>query len=364
MTGIEDKWNDVIAAEAADRVAADREGVDNVGLMSWLRRSPEHVAEYLGMTRLSDDVASAAKGIDIPIEVLAADVQGSGKVIEIAHRDLRATGAPPRSNRWPQLAGAAIGLACIVALTVAVGSMWDGLGRKHSERYATGHGEERTVRLADGTYIHLNTDSAVTVMLGQNARLVALERGEAYFEVAKDLRRPFRVRIGAAVLQDFGTSFDVFRSRDGTIVTVAEGRVGVFAAIVGGQDRAALPAKRLADLRGGDQVTLSRAGVVETRTRPDLNEVLAWTRQQIVFDHRPIAEVAAEFNRYNDVPIAIADTRIAAVRISGTFNVHAEKSFVRFLEGLPGVSASERGTEIVVDAGPPRRNERGKAPQH
>lgn len=351
MTGRDEQLRELIAAEAADRfVAGDgRAGAED--LLTWFRSSPVHVAEYLGMAKLGADLADAVGHFDIPLDTLIADARADSNVVPMQARDLRgASAAPQRNLNWRStLARAAVGLAIAAVFTAGIGVILTIQSAESAFRYATGHGEERTIRLSDGTFVHLNTDSAVTVKFARDARLVELERGEAYFEVAKAPKRPFRVRAGASEFEDIGTAFNVFREAAATVVTVAEGKVEVLKAGTA-QSNAQTPPARIADLDAGQQATVSATGAITGRATPNLNEILAWMRQEIAFDRKPIGEVAAEFNRYGDVPIVVRDPRIANIAISGNFQARDESAFVAFLNNLPGVRADEEGGRIVVSA--------------
>jgi transmembrane sensor len=349
MSNRDDHLRDMIAAEAAERFVAESEHAGDEDALSWFRSSPVHIAEYLGMAQLSTDLVHAAKRIDVPLETLIADAREDANIIAMPARDLRgpagAAQRAPRSN----LARIAVGLATAAILAAGIGLIWNGPAANGAQQFTTGHGEERTIRLSDGTFVHLNTDSALDVKFARDMRLVELERGEAYFEVAKAPARPFRVRAGATEFQDAGTAFNVFRKNLGIVVTVAEGRVEVFHAGAAETASRNMPAP-LADLSAGEQATVSASGAITATTTPNLDQVLAWTRQEIVFDRESIGDVAAEFNRYNDVAISVSDPRIASIAISGNFRVRDERAFVAFLNHLRGVRTGEKDGKIVVSA--------------
>src|SRR5699024_7923477 len=80
-----------------------------------------------------------------------------------------------------------------------------------SQKIITEKGQQTTVQLSDGTRIHLNVESRLSVAAGfnsDNKRIVHLE-GEAFFEVAPDRQRPFEVHTAGSVTQVLGTKFNV-----------------------------------------------------------------------------------------------------------------------------------------------------------
>src|SRR5690606_33902749 len=87
-------------------------------------------------------------------------------------------------------------------------------------------GERRALTLADGSEVILNTDTLIEVAFDAGARDLSLHRGEAYFSVASDAARPFRVHAGGAIVEAVGTAFTVQRTLNEELeVTVTEGEV-------------------------------------------------------------------------------------------------------------------------------------------
>src|SRR5258705_86287 len=94
--------------------------------------------------------------------------------------------------------------------------------------YTTDVGEQRSLRLVDGSTVILNSRSRLHVAFTETARPLEVRQGQALFHVAKNSARPFIVRSDGTVVRAVGTQFDVNRNRSGTIVTVVEGRVAVY----------------------------------------------------------------------------------------------------------------------------------------
>lgn len=92
-------------------------------------------------------------------------------------------------------------------------------------RYETARGEQRDVRLADGSTLHLNGATRVDVRLEGDRRMARLDHGEAYFDVAHDADRPFAVRAGASEIRVLGTAFDVEMGRGEVKLAVYRGKV-------------------------------------------------------------------------------------------------------------------------------------------
>lgn len=206
-----------------------------------------------------------------------------------------------------------------IAASMALVAGWAGL-RQRGERYETGVGEVRTVRLADGSTLHLNTDSAVTVALEPARRRLKLLRGEAYFEVAHDATRPFDVEAQGTTFRALGTAFDVRMDAGAVELTVTKGVVGVRAA--SGMHR--VPA-------GGGAVVQARSVGVAALDPGSISQRMAWRDGMIEFDGDTIDHAIAEFNRYRARPIIAGDPRVARLQIGGRFRFDESQ---QFLDGL------------------------------
>ncbi|MBP2274709.1 FecR family protein [Sphingomonas sp. PL20] len=216
------------------------------------------------------------------------------------------------SNRQSLRVGAmaAVGIAAVVASLTIFGA-WPLSG----DRYATAIGEQRTIRLADGSKVMLDTDTVLTVAFEEKARRISLARGQAYFTVAHDAARPFTVEAGDARVLATGTQFDVQRSGDRIDVTLVEGRV-----------RVSSGEQPIAQLRAGQGLTLDGAQRSAVRT-VETTPALAWTQGRIVLDGMTLEHAIAEVNRYVKTPVRLDAPDFARARISGSVETGDVGSF-------------------------------------
>jgi transmembrane sensor len=178
---------------------------DHVAFAAWLEASPRHVEEFL----LASALWHASEGLD-PARAIDVDrlVQEASRNVHPLDDTGRAAFSlsRPRSaqRRWIQVAAALVTIAAGVAL-------WAGYALR-APQYVTGVGEQRVLKLPDGSIVTLNTRSRVTVRYNDNERRVELADGEAHFDVQPDAERPFRVISGGAAVQAIGTQFNVRRA--------------------------------------------------------------------------------------------------------------------------------------------------------
>ncbi len=138
--------------------------------------------------------------------------------------------------------------------------------------------------LPDGSRVRLNSDSKLTYVndLSGNVRKVRLE-GEGYFEVSKDVERPFVVQLGNIDVQVLGTSFDAC-SYPGS----AEDRVILKSGSV-----------RLTDHNGdsplmmqpGDMVVYNRYEGDFCKTRVNARDICRWYETRLEFNASRLGDV-------------------------------------------------------------------------
>ena len=321
--------------------AGDASAAERRAFAEWAVRSPERVEAFLQTARLNQALESKAAWPDTPVEELIRAAHAAPSEIASlptsGREDLQAHNASStslRALRMPRLA--ARGIAALAAIVVAAFAV--GLYLYLSpQRFATSVGEQRSVVLSDGSIVTLNTSSVVEVRMARDHRVVNLLAGEALFQVAHDARRPFDVVAAETIVRAVGTQFNVDRRPTSTTVTVVEGRVAVLTATDESQGGAAV---RL-PLEAGQQMTFSPH---RANHRPpvhtDVSTAIAWTQRKLIFEHRRVGEVAAEFNRYNRTIIDIRSDELRSQEVTGVFQANDPGSFLAFLSRIPGVSIS------------------------
>jgi transmembrane sensor len=214
---------------------------------------------------------------------------------------------------------------------------------------ATAVGEQRTLNLEDGTRVELNTESRILVEFDHATRKVTLQSGEAYFQVAHE-RRPFIVMAGNRKIVALGTAFTVRRdesSDDAITVTLLEGRVAV--APVNVEDKVALKSDAEVTVLSAGQRLRTRPNAEGTVDAPSIEKATGWMRGQLIFDHTPLREAAAEFSRYNRIKIKVASAEAAEIPIGGIFRIGDSRSFARAVAASYNLKVTVNGQELVLE---------------
>jgi transmembrane sensor len=348
MDAVDPRLREAITQAAADWYARHRAGplveTQRVAFLEWLKASPLHMEEYLGVAALDRNLAAATEDPSMSVQAwvelarqdAGADVLpwvGARHAAGVTHAGAGGLVRKPW-RRWAVAAAIGVGLGLIGFLRR--GGV-DPARTELVESCRTGHGQQRTWKLPDGSTLHVNTDTVATVRFAPAERVIDVEHGQVAVEVAHDASRPFRVHAGAADAVAVGTNFDVYRLPDAVRITVINGRVAVS---VGRFGRAAPPpvfTGAVVSVVGGQQIRIAGNRLPAAANAVDVRETTAWLERKIVFDQRPLAAVAEEFNRYNDGQFSIEDAALRRLPISGSFDAADTESFASFLGSLEGV---------------------------
>ena len=360
MTSSDEYLHAVIARQAGEWFAAIEDGPldegERVAFTAWLKASPLHVKEFLGVAVIARDLPAAANDPDVPMESLLEQARtDDAEGVVVLDQAQRSRDAPSRRLGIPRAWAFAAAAASVVVLVASL--VWrahDGELLGLPKTYRTAHGEQAAWHLPDGSLLHLNTDGVATVHYSRAERVVDVHRGQAYFQVARDSQRRFRVAAGEAQVLAVGTAFDVYRRQQSTLVTVVEGVVAVF---VGAAPQPAQPitsAQGGMRVEAGQQLGIDGAKMWDQPRPVDLAETQAWLHRKITFQGRPLGEVIDEFNRYSRVPVEIDDATLRALRVSGSFDADDLETFLGFLESLDGVALQRTATSVrVIRISPP-----------
>lgn len=306
---------DEAAGWVARMDAGNWDDVHEAELQAWLdgdaRRSGALLQAQAAWMTLDKPVA-AARAADV------GDVDDAAK--------------PRRFGRRGFLYGGGGALAASVAFALA----WNLRGTA----YETSVGEIRRVPLADGSVAAINTASKIEVALAESRRSVVLDRGEAWFQVAKDAKRPFVVEAGRVRVQAVGTAFSVRRRGNGADVLVTEGVVEAWADGAEG-NRIRLIAGQSAFV--ADNAAIERAAAVPS----SVDRKLAWRSGKIDLLGETLTGAIAEFNRYNERQIVLADPALGSEQFDGVFRTDDPEGFAIAVKSALDVPVDVSGSGAI-----------------
>jgi transmembrane sensor len=243
--------------------------------------------------------------------------------------------APGRTRRW---AVGAVASAAAAALVAAFCLRAPGL--RPRQRFATGKREIRTMLLSDGSRTVMNAASQASFAFDPRQRLVLLDHGEGWFDVAKDKARPFIVRAGEIEARAVGTAFAVARTPSSVDVTVTEGVVEI-----------AAPRGTVRVAAGGRaSVPFDGEMVVAAVTPAALDRDLAWREHRVILDGETLAAAVEAFNRFNERKIVIEDPALAQEPVVGSFDLFAPDQFADAVSSAFSIPVARRDGAIILGA--------------
>jgi len=302
---------------------------------AWLRRRN---ADWTDTQQAELDAWLAQSGAhQVAFWRLEAAWERTSRLEALRKAPMSSRAAAPNTSRFRHLR-----LATAVLTVAVLGAAWAFTSHTTEPVYSTALGERKVVTLGDGSRIELNTNTTLRLVAAAKGRKVVLERGEAFFQIQHDAANPFVVIAGNHRITDLGTQFVVRQTRGNLEVTLVEGSAELGPADATGHERSVV-------LKPGD-VALATAASVAVLKKPahEVNDEMAWRRGMLVFDRTTLAEAAAEFNRYNDTHLVIADKTIAAQTIGGKFSTKDVGGFVEIMQQLMGLRVKHQGNDFVV----------------
>lgn len=324
---------------------------DEAALKDWLAERPGNAAELVAVARAWDKLDCLSRLADVfPIEPSLARAVPSNQ---------------------PRRRPAATWLAAAACVLVALATAWLLAPQRHpvapdpdrraawpAGTYETAIGEHRTVTLADGSAVTLNTDSRISVAYSASGRLLELFRGEIHIQVAPDPARPFSVIAGDRVVQAVGTAFTVELTAGRELeLVVTEGKVTVgVRRLHDGAAPAQLPVDAAfvepasaKTVSAGQELIVRAAEEVIVPVSPEDIEVrLAWRDGRLIFRDEPLERAIAEIERYTTVDFVFLDEELRQQSISGRYKAGDVESLLLALSANFGIRYEYDGPDRVL----------------
>ncbi|MBS0421414.1 MAG: FecR domain-containing protein [Proteobacteria bacterium] len=336
-----------VAEEAAQwlfRLKTEDTPATHAEFAAWVRKGAGNLQEFL----FAQAIWREFDGIDPAVHAhfAASNDESDSSVVSLAAARVKAS-PPPSPPKQRRTLSWAAGLAACAAL---VAIFWIALSPKDSRIYTTDVGDQKAIKLSDGSVVNLNTQSKVEVRYSARQRIIRLIRGEALFAVEKDPERPFVVITDNARIRAVGTQFNVYRSSQSqTRVTVLDGVVQVSENEAAAKN-APVGADQTVRLAAGDEAEVGTSegmGIVRNVV-PNVQRSVAWRARRLVFPGTAVSDIANEFNRYNHLRIRVEGDALRQRRMSGVFDADDPTPLIKFLSADPNVIVTKTADEVLI----------------
>ncbi|ELR72720.1 hypothetical protein C900_01099 [Fulvivirga imtechensis AK7] len=199
--------------------------------------------------------------------------------------------------------------------------------------------EIKTDTLPDGSLISLNKNSILTYSGSFNTdqRSVQL-KGEAFFNVIPDKKKPFVVKINNTTITVLGTSFyvEAYDSLGFIEVGVEEGRVSV--ASMGNE----------VVLSAGERVSVNkRSGGVTAVQAYDPNSIY-WKSETLIFRDDSLEEVFATLEEIYQIRIEVSNAKILNCRLTGKFYQEPVDRMFEIIDANFGLTSERAGDRFII----------------
>lgn len=241
----------------------------------------------------------------------------------------------PRINRrlWFGIA------AAVVALIVAV--IWIFPSKDDSPLIVQTTDKIQSLTLSDGSQITLNQESSFRFEATEEGQRQVELTGDAYFEVARDEKRPFVIQAQEVEIEVLGTAFyvDAREGQSDIQVVVASGSVAVRA---GGEEQV---------LRANEKATFQKDNAqLLKQANEDIN-FRALKTDTLIFEDAPMEEVVYVLNRRYRAKIRIENTSFTQCKLTGTYRNMSLNDILEVLQVTFEIEAKKQGEEIVLTGG-------------
>jgi transmembrane sensor len=289
---------------------------DRAEFLRWYDADPEHAVEYVGMCRIWQVSEQLPPRVQAPL----------------VGRSRRRTA--------PLLARAAV-LALAVGAAWGAGWSWGML--PGSVRYFMAEEARRQVRLPDDSKVELNQRTGMLYLGFNDRRQVVLRDGEAFFDVQRNVAKPFLISTDNASVRVTGTHFNVWTAPVQTTVSVTEGTVLV---------------SRSEDGDGRNQGTELTAGmqavVAEGRTlqlkRVDPSRSTAWRNGKLMLEDISLRDAIAQINRYLKVPLLLEGTEVGNLRFGGIYDTADLNQLISALPRVLPIKLRRSDDVIIISS--------------
>jgi len=206
----------------------------------------------------------------------------------------------------------------------------------------TEKGQKLNLSLSDGSKVKLNADSRLSMpeKFSDSLRVVELNNGEAFFEIARNEQKPFIVRSQNVMVEVLGTSFNVNAYPDQEILSVAvtKGKVSV----------KTLDSTQQIYLLPGEVFYFNTTSGMKRKSTFDQEKLLAWKNGVLLFEDANIEEVISKLELWYGVGFKIKGTMINKRKFNGRFENEPLKTILEALSFSSQLKYEIKEKEITI----------------
>ncbi|KZS42260.1 hypothetical protein AWE51_02125 [Aquimarina aggregata] len=208
---------------------------------------------------------------------------------------------------------------------------------------STEHGGFKTVILPDGSTIVLNANSSISYPkeFTDSLRKVTLI-GEAFFDIKRNINKPFIVEAENLKIKVLGTSFNVksYPKDEKIETTLVTGKVEVHKQNIEQNPIVLEPSERAVFDKKKSNIKVDKV---------DSNRIVAWQDGKLIFDNTPLKQVVLDLNRKYDVEFVIQSDSLLQYKYTGEFDNLELEEVLELLKISSPINYKYEENKIMLD---------------
>ncbi len=223
-------------------------------------------------------------------------------------------------------------LACSITIMLVCTSLFYLNQAPLMQEFQSAIGEQHTITLEDGTVVTLNTDTQLRIDLQSNKRLAYVDKGEVFFSVQKDNKRPFDVITQSGTVRVVGTQFSVHNTGADAVVTVIEGKVALASLIV----------------TANQQVSMVQASTGALPESIDAKAELSWRKRELIYRSEPLGQVIKDLNRYYKAKISLATPSLENMEVIAVLQLNGATTTATTLAAALNLDVTTNSDATII----------------
>lgn len=203
----------------------------------------------------------------------------------------------------------------------------------------TAHNGEFQIMLEDGTLVHLNYNTVLRFPehFSSRERVVYLE-GEAFFQVARDKQRPFKVMTRDMTVKEYGTEFNVNTySSKRTEVVLVEGSIGI------------LNGEKETLLKPGERAVMDAQSTGVKVYKVDVYSYIAWHEGRFVFDNERLGDIMETLSHWYNVEVVFDKPELKELHFIGNLDRYGSlSSILNAISHTKGLRIEIKGNKVYI----------------
>jgi transmembrane sensor len=304
--------------------------------VDWLLADPSHLLAY-------EQIAETVKSAVHFEEAARATFGDVFKAPQAKSSIFGSLGRALHRISWPQYAVSAATAAAIAFFVILpTTSLYDNPAKPH--HFSANEGRVETVKLADGSRVSMFLNAEMTFTVTDDARIVNLSKGRAFFDVVSNHSKPFYVNFSNHQVKVVGTRFEVVHVDGLDRVAVNKGLVSVI--------------MRSSKIKVPTPILIEPGTIIEfqdTSTDPILSKTVpsavgAWKEGVLVFKEKPLREVVATIDQlFPKNKITLGSTGFDNTYFSGALVISNPETMVKQLAQFLSLKVHASGTTLLLD---------------